>query len=319
MRVVTREQAVSYRLQVNHLTERLPAGSFEEAAYVGLQDTAPRDALLGLHARVAGCEPADWSDSCLIQTYSPRAAVYVLPRKDFGVFTLGRLPLAGDAIRRIDRLADSVCRRLEGRELRGGLPDLREACVSGRIALRWTTSSLWVREVPRPEIDLDEARKELCRRHVHRFAPTSPRAFAWWAGLAAGDARQIWNSLSDELLDVDFDGTPGWILRADEPCVREARPPRGVRLLVEPDLRLLGRDRDGLFIAPGKRILTPAADTFHPNGVLVDGRIVGAWGRKGGKVDVVLTEQLTPLQYDALAAEVAAIPIPGARPAGSSG
>ncbi|TCO14366.1 winged helix DNA-binding protein [Kribbella steppae] len=313
MRVVTREQAVSYRLHVNHLTERLSAGSHEEAAYVGLQDTAPRDALLGLHARVADCKPSDWADPCLIQTYSPRAAVYVLPRKDFGVFTLGRLPLATEAIRRVDRLADTVCRTLDGRELRGGLPDLREACSSGRIALRWTTSSLWVREVPRPEIDLDEARKELCRRHVHRFAPTNPRTFAWWAGLAAGDAREIWNSLADELLEVDFDGTPGWILRADEQRIREAPPARGVRLLVEPDLRLLGRDLDGRFIAPGKRTLTPAADTFHPNGVLVDGRIVGAWGRKGAKVDVVLTEQLTPLQDDALAAEVAAFPISGAR------
>jgi hypothetical protein len=57
---ITRAQAVSYRLRVNHLVDRLPAGSYEEAAYVGLQDTAPRDALLGLHARVAGCEPVAW-------------------------------------------------------------------------------------------------------------------------------------------------------------------------------------------------------------------------------------------------------------------
>jgi hypothetical protein len=310
---ITREQAVSYRLQVNHLTGRLPAGSYEEAAYVGLQDTAPRDALLGLHARVADREPGDWEHPSLIQTYSPRAAVYVLPRKDFGVFTIGRLPLAAEAIRRIDRLADGVCRLLDGRELRGGLPNLREACASGRIALRWTTSALWVREVPRPEIDLDEARKKLCRRHVHRFAPTNPRTFAWWAGLSAGDARQIWDSLSDELVEVDFDGTRGWILRADEACVRDAPQHRGVRLLVEPDLRLLGRDRDGRFIAPGKRILTSAYDTFHPNGVLVDGRIVGAWGRKGGKVDVILTSRLTRRQYDVLAAEVAAFPIRGAQ------
>jgi hypothetical protein len=310
---ISREQAVSYRLRVNHLVERLPAGSYEEAAYVGLQDTAPRDALLGLHARVADCEPAGWEHPCLIQTYSPRDAVYVLPRKDFGVFTLGRLPLAADAIRRVDELADNVCRLLAGRELRGGLPGLRAACASGRIALRWTTSALWVREVPRPDLDLDEARTELCRRHVHRFAPTSPRTFAWWAGLSAADARHIWRSLSGELLEVDFDGAPAWILQADETRVREATSPRGTRMLVEPDLRILGRDRDGRFIAPGKRRLTAATDSFHPNGVLVDGRIVGAWGRRGGKVDVVLTEHLTPRECDEIAAEVSSFPIPGAR------
>src|SRR3977135_2008073 len=107
---IGREQAVSYRLRVNHLVDRLPAGSYEEAAYIGLQDTAPRDALLGLHARVVGCEPSGWDHPALTQTYSPRAAVYVLPRKDFGVFTIGRLPLAADAVRSIDEFADSICR-----------------------------------------------------------------------------------------------------------------------------------------------------------------------------------------------------------------
>src|SRR5262249_28269842 len=152
------DQAVAYRLHVNHLVDRLPGGSYEEAAYVGLQDTAPRDALLGLHARMAGSRPADWEHPSLIQTYSPREAVYVLPRKEFGVVTLGRLPLDADAVRRIDVLAERVCRTLNGRELRGGLPGLRAACASGRIALRWTTSSLWVREVARPDVDVDDAR-----------------------------------------------------------------------------------------------------------------------------------------------------------------
>ncbi len=310
---ITREAAVSYRLRVNHLVARLTAGSYEDAAYVGLQDTAPRDAVLGMHARVAGCDPDAWQYPSLIQTYSPRGAVYVLPRKDFGIFTLGRLPLAADVVRRIEVAADKVCRELGGRELRGGRGrDLRFGCASGRIALRWTTSALWVREVPRPDVDIGEARTELCRRHVHRFAPTTPNTFAWWAGLSAADARQVWTSLSGELLEVDFDGTPAWILQADETRIVEASALHGVRLLVAPDLRLFGRDSDGRFIGPGKRPLSPAADSFHPNGILVDGRTVGAWGRRGSRVDVVLTEHLTPAHDDALTAEVAAFPIRGA-------
>jgi hypothetical protein len=136
--MITREQAVAYRLHVNHLVERLPAGSHEEAAYVGLQDTAPRDALLGLHARMAGCVPSDWEHPTLIQTYSPRAAVYVLPVRDFGVFTVGRLPLDAEAVRRIDVPAEKVCAILDGGERRGGMGrDLREACASGRIVGAW--------------------------------------------------------------------------------------------------------------------------------------------------------------------------------------
>lgn len=307
MRIITREQAIAYRLQVNHLVERLPGGSHEEAAYVGLQDTAPRDALLGLHARMAGCSLGDWKHPSLIQTYSPRAAVYVLPARDFGVFTLGRMPL--DA-RRVDVLAERVCETLDGRERRGaGIDGLREACASGRIALRWDTTSLWAREVPRPDIDVADARLELCRRHLRCFAPTTPRVFAWWAGLSPADARVVWGQLADELIEVDFDGVPAWVLRVQEDEFWSAEAPQGVRLLVAPDLRLFGRDRDGRFIAPGLRVLTAAADSFHPNGLMADGRIVGAWGRKGGHVDVVLSEKLSRQQYDGLRVEVESLPL----------
>jgi len=308
--MITREQAVAYRLHVNHLVDRLPAGSHEQAAYVGLQDTAPRDALLGLHARMAGCVPTDWEHPSLIQTYSPRAAVYVLPARDFGVFTLGRLPLDADAVRRIDVLADRLCASLDGRERRGGMGrELREACASGRIAVRWDTTSLWAREVPRPSIDVSEARVELCRRHVRCFGPTTPKTFSWWSGLSPADARAVWDSLADELVEVDFEGVAGWILGADEEWLRSATLPRGVRLLPAPDLRLFGRDHGGRFVGPGLRELTPAADSFHPNGLLVDGRIVGAWGRKGGRVDVVLSEKLDARQYGALEEEVATMPV----------
>jgi hypothetical protein len=46
---------------------------------------------------------------------------------------------------------------------------------------------------------------------------------------------------------------------------------------------------------------------------MVDGRILGAWGRKGGQVSVVLSESLSPTQYDALEADVASLPVRDAR------
>src|SRR5215469_14302497 len=102
---LSRTQAVNYRLVVNNLSTRLAPGSYVDAAHVGLQDTAPRDALLGMHARVAACEPSAWQDARLIQTYSPRAAVHVLPAKDFGVFTIGRLPRDPQARQVLEDLA----------------------------------------------------------------------------------------------------------------------------------------------------------------------------------------------------------------------
>jgi hypothetical protein len=114
---VSRVQAVNYRLVLNNLSTRLPAGSYFEAAYVGLQDTAPRDEMLGLHARVEACEPAAWQHPGLTQTYSPRAAVYVLPADDFGVFTVGRLPRDPDARQRLEDLAEESCAAMDGQEV----------------------------------------------------------------------------------------------------------------------------------------------------------------------------------------------------------
>ncbi len=308
---VTHRQAVAYRLAANHISERLPAGSYIEAARFGLQDTAPRDALLGMHARVESCEPHAWAAPGLIQTYSPRAAVHVLPEEDFGIFTIGRLPLDPAARSEIERVARDVCSALNGREVRGGPQrTTRLACASGRLAVRWTTSALYLREVPRPATDFDEAHLQLCRRHIHAFGPTTPGAFAWWTGLSPRDATMIWARLGNELLPVDFRGEQAWILAKDEPLLRSPSPMRGARLLVAPDLRLLGQDRAGLFIGPGSKRHSPLNDAFHPNGVLVAGRIVGAWGRRGGRVNIKVHGRPTPQTRRAIATEAIAFPVP---------
>ena len=307
---VSRSQAVNYRLGVNNLSSRLPAGSYVEAAYVGLQDTAPRDALLGMHARVEACEPSAWQDSRLIQTYSPRAAVYVLPADDFGIFTVGRLPRDPEARQAIEDLAEEACRALNGQELRGTALPVRAACATGRIAVRWTTSALYVREHQRPSIDPETARVELCRRHVHAFGPTTPAAFAWWAGVSPGEARKTFDLIADELMRVDLAGRHTWVLAADESAVRQAEPMRGVRLLVSSDLRLFGQDRSQLFVGPGKNDHSPLQDWFHPNGLVVDGRIVGAWGRRGGRVSIKAAGPLASSVRRAIHAEAASMPVP---------
>jgi len=310
---VSRAQAVNYRLVVNNLSSRLAADSYVEAAYVGLQDTAPRDALLGLHARVEKCEPSAWQDSRLIQTYSPRQAVYVLPAKDFGVFTVGRLPRDPQARQAIEDLAEETCRALHGQEIPGsGGHVARIACATGRIAVRWTTSALYVRERERPAIDPETARLELCRRHVHAFGPTTPAAFAWWAGVRAQEARKTFDLIADELVPVDLAGHDAWVLAADESALRSAGPMRGVRLLVASDLRLFGQDRTQLFVGPGLNGHSPLQDWHHPHGLVVDGRIVGAWGRRGGQVNIKATGPLTPSTRHAIHAEAASMPIPNA-------
>lgn len=311
--LITREQVIAYRLKVNNLHPRLPPGRYDEAARFALQDSGPRDGLVGLHARVSGCESNAWEDSRLIQTYSPRAAVNLLPVEDFGIFTVGRLPIDADHRADLQHKADVICRRLKGREVRGGQPDLRAAATTGRLALRWTTSALYVREVPAPTVDFDAARVALCRRHIQAFGPTSPAAFAWWAGLSVPDGRLTWDLLADELAPVDVDGHRGWILAEDEEAFRSAETPRGLRLLPVADSRLFGQDKTLTFVGPGQRQRPPCRDDYHPHAVMLDGKIIGAWGRKGAKLAVRVPSKPDERTRELIAAEAASMPIPGYR------
>ncbi|HSB39683.1 MAG TPA: hypothetical protein VLD13_11390 [Gaiellaceae bacterium] len=52
----------------------------------------PRAALLSLHARVEGVELSAWEDPSLAQLWGPRYQTYVVAKREFALFSLGRLP-----------------------------------------------------------------------------------------------------------------------------------------------------------------------------------------------------------------------------------
>lgn len=309
MQVIDRAQAIRYRLHVNHLTARLPAGAYDVAARCGLQDSWPRSGLISLAARVESCRADAWEDPRLVQTYSPRAAVHLLPAADLGVFTVGRLPADPAARRLIEDDAERICRALGGRARRtADLPEslcgrLRRATASGRLLVRWDARSLLIRECPRPGIEQRDAATELARRHLHHYGPTTPELFARWSGLAPPDARCMWSNLGTSLGPVSVGGSRAWILPDDAEILAGAPETTGVRFLPAEEMRLLE------FAGTGK-VRPPLADTFHPHGLLVHGVLVGAWGRRGGRITlrVPRSAPLPPLD-----AEVASIPISGRR------
>ena len=94
---VTRKRILAFRRRVSALDARLPKStkSLRHAAWSGLQDSMPRAALLSLHARVEGVEPSTWEHPSLAQLWGPRYQVYVVPKRDFALFSLARLPEDG--------------------------------------------------------------------------------------------------------------------------------------------------------------------------------------------------------------------------------
>ena len=321
---LTRGQVLAFRRHVGALNERLPRGrrSLRRAAWAGLQDSMPRAAVLSIHARVEGTKPSTWEDSSLVQLWGPRYHAYVIPARDLAVFSLGRLPDEGSALRVAEDLAARLHRFLGGAKMAygeagralGGHPNrLRYAAPTGRVLIRWDGARqaiVWT--VPRPEVDPREARLELARRYLHIFGPTTAEAFAEWAGIGPQRGIAAFDQLRRWLTPARTPVGDSWILTSDEPTLRSALgPAASARLLASGDSYFLlqGRDRELLVPDPLRRraLWTPRV---WPGGVLVDGEIVGTWRRAEGTVDVHAWRRLSRAARDAVEAEVASLPLP---------
>jgi hypothetical protein len=322
---LTREQILAFRRHTNALDERLPPGpsSLRRAAWAGLQDSMPRAAVLSIHARVEGTEPATWEDPSLVQIWGPRFSVFAVPARDLAVFTLGVLPDDARGRTRSEDLAARLAAHLGGQRMTyaeagnalGVHPNaLRYAAATGTVLIRWDgarSSIVWT--VPPPEADPGDARLELARRYLHIYGPATPQSFGRWAGLGQRHAAAAFQALRGSLSPV---GTPigeASILTDDEAIFRAApRPAAPARVLPSGDAYLLlhGTDRE-LVVPDARRRAELWTPRVWPGGLLIDGEVAGTWRRADTAMTVQPWRRLSRAQRDAVAAEVASLPIPG--------
>ena len=321
---LTRAQVLAFRRKVGALDERLPRGrrSLRRAAWAGLQDSMPRAALLSIHARVEGTEPSTWEDPSLVQIWGPRHHAYVVPARDLAVFSLGRLPDEGGALRVAEDLAARVRGLLGGARMAFGEAGralgehnanrLRYAAPTGTILIRWDGArqpTIWT--VPRPEVDPRDARLELARRYLHIFGPTSAEAFAQWAGIGPRGGVAAFDTLRRSLTPVRTPVGNSWILSSDEPTFRAtAEPAASARLLPSGDAYFLlqGGDRE-LLVPDASRRRALWTPRVWPGGVLADGEIVGTWRRSVGTVTIQTWRRLSRAARDAVDAEATSLPL----------
>ncbi len=320
---LTRAQILAFRRRVGALDERLPRGrrSLRLAAWAGLQDSMPRAAVLSIHARVEGTGPSTWEDPSLVQLWGPRYHAYVVASRDLAVFSLGRLPEDGKTRRTADDLAVRLHASLGGRRIRYddagqaiGVPGnaLRYAALTGTVVIRWEGArqpTVWT--VPPPEIDAFDARLELARRYLHVFGPSTPAAFAGWAGIAVRAAAAAFDVLT--LTPVRTPTGDAWILTRDETTFRvPSVTPAPARLLPSGDTYFLlqGADRE-LLVPDADRRGELWTSRVWPGALLVGGEVVGTWRRAHGMVSVQTWRRLSRAERDAVEAEAASMPLPG--------
>jgi hypothetical protein len=321
---LTRKQILAFRRRVGGLDERAPKSSqsLRRAAWAGLQDSMPRAALLSLHARVEGIEPSSWEDPSLAQLWGPRYSTYVVPRRDFALFSLGRLPDNARGRQRAERMAERVHAHLRGarmtdREVGGALGlgnAIRYASTTGTIAIRWEGARapiVWT--VDAAEIDPADACRELARRYLHVFGPTTAVGFARWAGISRSSAATAFDSLDGSLLPVRSPLGDEWLLADDEPAMRAAETPAApARLLPSGDAYfLLDRAERELLVPRADRRQLLWTPRVWPGALLVDGEIRGTWRRAQHTVRIDAWARLSRGARDAVEAEAGTLPLPG--------
>ena len=283
----------------------------------------PRAALLSIHARVSGTRQSTWEHPSLVQLWGPRFNTYVVPARDRAVFTVGRLLDDDRGRQRAEDLAVRLHRFLRGRRMGDGEAGrglgehpnrLRYAAPTGRVLIRWDGArqpTVWT--VPPPEVAPLDAGRELARRYLHVFGPTTPAAFAVWAGIGSAQAQAAFQALMRSLTAVRTPIGEAWILTRDEPAFRApARPDAAARLLPSGDAYYLlqGADRE-LLVPDEERRGALWTSRVWPGVVLVAGELVGTWRRSQADLTIQPWRRLSRAERYAVDAEAEGLPLPG--------
>jgi hypothetical protein len=285
----------------------------------------PRAAVLSIHARVEGTEPATWADPSLVQLWGPRFSVFVVAAADLAVFSLGTLPDDAKGRRRAEELAASLSAALgderighkeAGARLGVDPNRLRYAAATGTVLIRWEGArqpTVWI--VPAPEMTPREARLELARRYLRSYGPTTPASFGQWAGIGPRPAVAAFDSLNESLTPVRTPVGDAWMLSADEDLARaEPGPAAAARLLPSGDAFFLLQGADRSLLVPDvDRQRELWTSRVWPGALLIDGEVAGTWRRADAVLTVQRWRPLSAAERDAVEAEAASLPLPGVR------
>jgi hypothetical protein len=288
----------------------------------GLTDSVPRAAVLSIHARVTDTSVGVLDDPTLVQVWGPRFSAYVVGAADRAPFTLGRLPASGAGRDRAFDTARRLADFLEGRTMSyadagrgmGINPNmLRYAAPTGTVVIRWEGSGRpLISSVPAPDVEEDEARRELARRFLHALGPATADDFARWAGVRPAAARAAFAAIADEMIGVTTPLGDAAALAADEPSLRaQSDPDPAVHPLPSGDVYFL-------LWGGARRLLVPDAarrdglwtSRVWPGAVLVDGEVVGIWRRSTHVVTLTPWTRTTATLRSRIEEAATALPLP---------
>jgi hypothetical protein len=161
---------------------------------------------------------------------------------------------------------------------------------------QWVTADDWLPEKP-VAASPEAARAELVRRWLRTFGPATVNDVKWWFGNTLTWARHALRDV--EAVEVDVDGTPGFVLPDDVDEVAEPEP--WGALLPGLDVTTMGwYDRDWYVGAHRSQVFDRSGNAGPT--AWWNGRVVGGWAQDpDGRVELRLLEDVDRNARTALA------------------
>ena len=173
-----------------------------------------------------------------------------------------------------------------------GHAELQGLLCSGAPRAKQATWALLARRAPPAGATLarDEALAELARRYFRSRGPATAADFAWWSGLAPGEARAGLAAVASELTSQTLAGVIYWRAR-QPPRVSPAALADGYLLPAFDEYLVAYRDRTAVLSARDTRRINAGGGLLAPT-IVVGGRVVGTWRRTLGRGVVTIALSL---------------------------
>lgn len=286
----------------------------------GLQAQYAPSAYVGLWTRVAGFRRQELTTALerryLVQATLMRTTIHVVSRGEFWRFTEGVRAARRAWLARVDRSLDGAAMDAAAARLREALADgPRDARELGDLGsgflgrlgvvvdlVRVPPSGTWERRradrlaladqwLGPSDSTPAEGRAHLVRAYLRAFGPAPWRDIASWAGISVTDAKAARSDL--ELLHyqdeqgrelLDLPGAP----------LPDPGTPAPVRFLPHWDASLLVHARrTGLLPEEHRPRVFSLRNPFSVGAYVVDGRVVGAWSLREGRVELDPFEEIS--------------------------
>lgn len=149
----------------------------------------------------------------------------------------------------------------------------------------------WLKTIPQRELSDDQIYVQLARCYLNAYAPAKLDDFVRWSGLPKKDAREGWNAISGEMIDVEIGDYQAVILEQQLALLADTQDEPTVRLLPRYDNYPLGHtSRDFMVSANYAKQIHPGGGIIHPS-VILDGYAIGTWRiQRKAKYNIILIE-----------------------------